>query len=307
MKTTQFARLLFAFQIISWQAIAQISGTVFAHANKKSIPFVNIWIKNGQVGTTTDIAGKFTLEQAKNSDTLCFSAIGFETNLVRVSEIDQHKPVYLTASDILLSEVVISSKKVKEKRLKIGSFNRHAINTFWQTGERPYILARKFDYNPLFEATPFIKSVKFYSKSDVKNATFNLRLYSINRFGEPGEFLYNENILVTASKGHSTLKIDLTACKLAFPKAGFFVAAEWLIIPENRYEYESRIAKNSPIKKKHVSYEPALGTIPTVLDTESYQLVGGKWRKVHQWKSAQTFENFIGKYSVLACELELTN
>ena len=65
------------FIVISYSLSAQIKGVV-VDENNKPIPYVNIWIENENIGTTSEEDGSFNLDIKNQDKNLIFSAIGFE-------------------------------------------------------------------------------------------------------------------------------------------------------------------------------------------------------------------------------------
>lgn len=48
---------------------------------KEKIPYVNIWVENENIGTTSNEKGEFELK-INNTKIILFSAIGFETRKI---------------------------------------------------------------------------------------------------------------------------------------------------------------------------------------------------------------------------------
>lgn len=107
--------------------------------------------------------------------------------------------------------------------------------------------ARYFKYEEEYNKTPFIKKVILLTTSKVKNAKFNLRIYGVSKDGSPGNLIYNENIIGIAKKGNRKTKVDIHNLNIEFPKEGFFLAFEWLLIEENK---RLLFIKIKTIKKK---------------------------------------------------------
>ena len=139
----------------------------------------------------------------------------------------------------------------------------------------------------------------------MKNSKFNVRLYGVNKNGEPENYIYNQNIIGIAKKGKNTTEIDLSKLNIEFPKNGFFIAIEWLIIKENKYEYKYTM-DGSRKKLNGTSYEPSIGTVPAETDENSWIFNQGKWRKVFRNNSVG-LKRYKDKYGLLAIELTLTN
>ena len=83
----------------------------------------------------------------------------------------------------------------------------------------------------------FLKSLLVLTKAEKGNAKFVLRFFEVNSDGSPGNDLIAQNIVVPIKKGKKNTSIDLESYKIKVPTNGFFVAVEWLIIEDNRYEY----------------------------------------------------------------------
>ena len=72
---------LFAFAITSIcfaQELVTVKGIVVDSAKLRPIAYVNVFVKKGNHGTTTDSKGNFTLS-ARPSDTIRFSFVGYRT------------------------------------------------------------------------------------------------------------------------------------------------------------------------------------------------------------------------------------
>ncbi|WP_232731449.1 hypothetical protein [Tenacibaculum sp. SZ-18] len=190
--------------------------------------------------------------------------------------------------------------------MTIGEFKKSKINSYFACGTHPWISARFFKYKPVYKKTPYLKKLRILTNSDVKNPKFNIRLYGINEKGAPENYIYDENIIGIAKKGKKITEVDLSKLNIEFPEKGFFTAIEWLIIEENKYEYKYTM-KGSRKKIKGVSYEPAIGVIPTETNENSWRLNKGKWSKVSGKNDNESFKKYRNKYNQLAIELILTN
>jgi len=267
---------------------------------KEKIPFVNIWVENENIGTTSNEKGEFELE-ISSTKIILFSAIGFETKKISsdsIKNILELKPMTTE-----LDEVIINSKKLTQE-LIVGKFKKSKINYYFGCGIKPWITARFFKYKEKYDKTPFLKKIRLLTRSDVKNSKFNIRLYSVNENGEPDNYIYDQNIIGIAKKGKKTTEIDVSKLNIKFPENGFFIAIEWLIIEENKYEYKYTM-EGSRKKLEGISYEPAIGTVPAETAENSWIFNQGKWKKV--WKNVGTIKKYKEKYSLMAIELTLTN
>ncbi len=212
--------------------------------------------------------------------------------------------VKLTPKAYDLEEIVILPK-YEDKELVIGKFRKSKVDHSFGVNLKPWIVARFFDYKAEYKETQYLNKIRLVTNSDIKDAKFNIRLYSMNENGEPDDFIYDKNIIGIAKKGKHITEIDLSNLNIRFPKEGFFVAVEWFIIESNKYEYEYvMVGKNK--KYKGISYEPSIGSIPKETDENGWVFMNGKWKRI--WKNERTtMKKYKNKYNLIAIELTLTN
>jgi len=274
---------------------------------KEKIPYVNIWVENENLGTTSNEKGEFKLE-IDSTKIILFSAIGFETK--KISSILIKETIELKPTATKLDEVVINSNKKTEEKI-IGKFKKSKVNFYYSCGTKPWIIAKFFEYNEHYNEITFLNKIKVLTKSDIHNSKFNIRLYDINSNGEPEGYIYDENIIGVAKKGKNITEIDISALNIEFPKKGFFIAIEWLIIEENKREFDYT-GLDSKKKQKGISYEPSFGTLPSETDKNSWKYIKAKWIKLRKnnssgYKKYSYSKKYEGKYNLLAIELTLSN
>ena len=292
--------ILITLILFSNLAFCQIKAVVVNSETKEKIPFVNIWVENENIGTTTNEKGEFYLK-IDTTKTIVFSAIGFENLKINSSLITNLIELKPTITE--LSEIIIKAKK-QTKKLTIGEFRKSKINYYFGCGTKPWIIARYFKYKVNYHKTTFINKFRILTKSDVKNAKFNIRLYGVNENGKPEGYIYDENIIGIAKKGKKITEVNVSDLNIEFPKKGFFIAIEWLIIETNKHEYNYTM-EGSKKKLKGISYEPSIGTLPTETGENTWVFNKGKWQKI--WKNKSSFKRYKGKYNLIAVELTLTN
>ncbi|MFK5880448.1 MAG: carboxypeptidase-like regulatory domain-containing protein [Flavobacteriaceae bacterium] len=293
--------LAITFLLISNLGFGQLKAVIVDSETKGKIPYVNIWVENEDIGTTSDEKGAFELK-IDSSKIILFSAIGFETKRINSDSIKnmlELKPIVTE-----LDEVIIKSKKLTQE-LIIGKFKKSKINSSLSSRTKHWSFARFFDYNKDYDKTPFLKKINILTNSDVKDSKFIVRLYSVNENGVPGSYIYDKNIIGIAKKGKKITEIDVSKLNIEFPENGFFIAIEWLIIENNKYEFKYTI-EGSRKKFEGISYEPAIGTIPAETAENSWVFSQGKWREI--WKNSEFhLKRYKDKYNLLAIELTLTN
>lgn len=237
------------FLVLFFQGLyAQISGVV-VDENNQPIPYVNIWVENENIGTTTQSNGHFTLDTSQGKK-LVFSAVGFESQTTTVqngSNIIMKSVVYP------LQEVVITKPK-QSKELEIGEAKK--IYHRQLSGEQPWIYGKLFEYDSVYSTTPFLKKIIFYSESDLPKAKLKIRIFDFNGT-KPTEDLLEEDLIVTVKKGIRKNTVDVSKYRLRFPTNGIVIGLEWLIIEDNKYEFEY-VESDTKKRVKMTSYAPSL-------------------------------------------------
>ncbi len=119
MKEKRYWVLLF---LTCFSITAQIKGFIVDDKNQP-IPYVNFWVENENIGTTSEENGSFSIYVEDQNKILVLSAVGFETKKVNVSQVEK---VVLKRIIFQLDEVVFSSgwkwtqrrKSVRENNYK---------------------------------------------------------------------------------------------------------------------------------------------------------------------------------------------
>ena len=294
--------LFIAFLCFTPCLSAQITSLVLDSVDHQPVPYINIWVVQEGLGTSSDEKGRFSLPAFDPKHTLVLNALGYKPKTLLFSAF--RDTIFLVPQSIELAEVIITPRKRTTIR-STGGFKKAGIDYYFGAGSRtPWIFARYFPYEPLYMETPFLQTVKVLTNSDTRGAVFNIRLYSVAPDGAPQDYLYDENILGVARKGKTITEIDLRKLNICIPKQGLAVAVEWLLIESNKYEYRYT-EKGSKKKKKGVTYSPSLGIIPSETNENSWIYVGGKWNRV--LKNSSSIEKYRGKYNLLAMELVLSD
>lgn len=297
----KFCRLFIV--LTSFSTFAQINGIIKDNTTKKPIPYVNIWVEGQSTGTTADENGNFSLPETDGSKSIIFSAVGYGKKSLKAGETSGI--LYLLPQAIELNEVVIESGK-NTHEITIGSLkNAEKNHYFGINGAKPWMHANFYPYKPEYATAPYLKAIKVISETEHKGASFNVRLYNVGENGEPGDFLYDENIICYPKKGKRTHTVDLSKLNIPFPENGIFIAVEWLVIDQNRYEvtiksnYDTSGNITKPKYEKGNAYTPIF--LITYADEEiiPWLYADGKWLK-----SKKSVPKSLGG---IAMELILTN
>lgn len=113
-----FTKFFLVFVImLSASSFAQtkISGIIMDGEYNESLPGANVYIKGTQVGTTTDLDGKFELSTTEKSGTIIVSFLGFESKSITFTATSNNVDlgqIQLTPDASQLTEVVLVGKGI---------------------------------------------------------------------------------------------------------------------------------------------------------------------------------------------------
>ena len=112
-------RLFLLLVFITCSVSAQIKGVVKDSLTGKPIPYVNIWVENENIGSTSEENGTFSINTTAKGKRLIFSTLGYEKKIIKASDaaVVNLKPLLYS-----LNEVVIS-KSIGTKSIEIGKTN----------------------------------------------------------------------------------------------------------------------------------------------------------------------------------------
>ena len=301
--------------LISLSFFAQTKGVVVDESGKP-IPFVNIWVENENIGTTSEENGEFSITDAENK-ILVFSAIGFETLKAKLNESGK---VVLKSIVYQLEDVVIQKRTGKDQ-IEIGKFKKGDVKMFYGTGLQPTILAKFIAATEDIKTHPFIDNISFSTFSNINKAKIKVRFYEVAQDGSPGLDYSDDIIIVSVKNGKQNNTLDLKDNNIIIPDKGIFIAFEWMIIEQNKYTYEYTIDEennkvqgglpdsNKKIYKDGLSYCPLIGTIPSDSST-SWHFLAGKWvsRKIlKKTENSKFLDKYDNKFGELAIKITLTN
>lgn len=253
---------------MSFSLLAQIKGVVKDSLTGKPIPYVNIWVENENIGSTTEENGTFFINTNANGKRLIFSTLGYEKKIIKTSEVSE---VVLKPIAYNLDEVVIS-KSIGTKKLEIGKTN---IEIFQAFDNGPKIDTKFFPYFSSYKKTKYIKQVTIYSDSRIDDAVIKIHFYSVDPDGFPSEEFLDKDLIVTVKKGTRINRFDVMEFNLIFPKNGLFVGFEKLMIEKNKTE-KIITDLNTKISQIQKTYYPLV--IYNYVERDfAYTFSGGKW------------------------------
>ena len=290
----QTKRLWLVLLLIGYFVSAQTKGVVIDESGKP-IPYVNIWVENENIGTTSEENGEFSIAASANKN-LIFSILGFEKRVLKALEASN---VIMKAVSFQLDEVVVA-RHFETKKIEIGQINNSVLEAF---DNGPRIDVKFFPYEAAYKKTKFIKKVSILTDSRIDNATVKIHFYKADANGFPGEELLTKDYIVTIQKGVVRNGFDLTDLNLKMPKTGLFIGFEKLLISKNKLE-KTIVNSNTQKTSIQVIYYP-LVLYNYVERDYLFTFSGGKWSR----QTSDKNQGSSGKIKVYepAINLVLTN
>lgn len=230
--------LCFCFLINSVLAQKDYKGRVIDGKSKEPIPYVNIGIKEAGIGTVSDEDGLFhlylELDKYEPTTKILFSALGYETLFIPISEIEfvynEYPEVVLKPTILELNEVVVSNKGERFIKDNIGYRNYGEKNYgYWKDnialgGE---LATRIIAKSGLRRLNAFEFEV-WHNPSD--SLLVRINIYEDDgSLGKPGTNLNTsgKNILATIKKDVRMVRVDLRPFDI-YTKNDFIISLELL-------------------------------------------------------------------------------
>jgi TonB-linked SusC/RagA family outer membrane protein len=114
------AALFFSFlSSTAWGQNRVISGKVTMDEAGSTLPGVTIVVKNADIGTVTDLDGRYSIEVPGQEAVLIFSYVGYAPQEVSVG-VSNIIDVMLVEDSKVLSEVVVTALGIKKEKAKLG-------------------------------------------------------------------------------------------------------------------------------------------------------------------------------------------
>lgn len=245
-------------------AFSQTKGVVIDSIGNP-IPYVNIWVDGENSGTTSQEDGSFIINSTLDK-VLVFSAVGFET---KKTTTNNGEKIVLQSKTFELDEVLIFNLKNTAEYVTTDAKNRFYLPEPQIT---PWILGRKFLSKDDFK---FVRSLIFYTNSEVEKGKFRIRIFKAGSNGLPAEDLLAQEVVVIVKKGKKKTIINVLEHKIKIPVEGIIVAFECLVIENNKYMQTAYVAATKE-KVSVLNYSPHIMYFHDQL-AESYTYRSGKW------------------------------
>jgi CarboxypepD_reg-like domain len=247
--------LVFILTIQFGYSQINVKGKVIDQSGMKPIAYANIGIVNTGVGTISNEDGSFSLQVPDGNlkDTLRFSAIGFgKRNISIQSFANQDITIYLKEQIIQLNEIIVSSKKEKNKIFELGNRRSRGgtleTDTLYAGSATALLIESKNPIQKDFSFPAYLESARIrIFRNNLPSFKMRVRLYSVDSLtNAPGEDLLNKSVVVESSMKNGWLTFDLSGFQYLITKP-FFIAFERILTKTDRaaisYGYQDFIRK----------------------------------------------------------------
>lgn len=201
----------------------QVQGTVLDSETNEPIPYANIGIPKKNHGTVSDLNGKFelTITEKHLNDSIRISSIGYKPRSILAQDLLQSTTVFLPPQIMELKEVLVTSKKLKErvignttksKSLRGGFKNAslgHELGIFFNNGKKSTLI-KSFQTN-------------IVSNTD-QDMRFRLNFYNADG-GMPHEKIVAQNIIFSIDNPGGMFSLDLSSYNIMIQE-DFFCTLE---------------------------------------------------------------------------------
>ncbi|GAA4315302.1 hypothetical protein GCM10023149_11850 [Mucilaginibacter gynuensis] len=223
-------------------------GSVVDKNTKEPLAYVTITLIKENIVTGTDTTGAFRLISRKiiRDDSIAFTSVGYITVKIAASALVKSRVIMMQQDEVILNEVKITSKEVKRKEIKLGSFSVYdpgfgASPIYYSN----YVQAARKFISP--NNTSWLRSVRvarlirfpiddpvegYYNYRNGRTR-FRIRIYAVDPVtGGPGKSICRDTIELQNNR-NTFIEIDLTKNNIRITEKDFFIAVEWLMIPYN--------------------------------------------------------------------------
>jgi hypothetical protein len=255
------------------RAQSEIQGIVLSKSKGKPLSYISIKINNQQVNTLTDTLGQFKLllKQTALSDTIRFTAVGYKTKEIVLSQLPKNGKVFLEDDNVMLSEVNVKNRKYKRKTLEPFLTDQLSELRYRYYG-RPQI-ARRFDVADEYSRLEQVKIARVINKNNKNtSAIFRLRVYDSDPIsGLPCADICHE-VIEVSDNNKTLIDVDLKKYDITIPGKSFFIAIEWIMTPLNEMYDEFHVFKEGLLISQSdqspqfasyiIGYQPIIYMVP---------------------------------------------
>ena len=245
------------------------SGIVIDRITRSRIPYAAIGLIKENKGINANEAGYFTIDVHGNeNDTLAVSSVGYNTLKIPVSSLHDNISIELDEKPSILKEVIVQN--AYKNSITLNKYSSCTLNHYTTN----YKIAQLFTAptkNALLSEINICKSNR--------KATFRIQVYDMDTITKsPTTELTDTIIEVNSEK--KRVNINVEQYKIIIPNRNFFIAIEWLLIPENAYTETYTINGE---KKTMINYAPMI-SFKEIKEVEGIvalrQYYSGEWEDI---------------------------
>lgn len=222
-----------------------LSGSVKGDDNKV-LPYVNIGIKNKNIGTISDDIGnfKFIVTKEHKSDSLSFSYLGYHELSIKIEDIlnKDISEFILTEKPSTLDEVTLIYKKSKEKKLGTKSYVGFVAGYVRVNNDKNKNILEFAKKITIKKPSKILDvNINLFHKN-VDSARFRINFYSI-KDNLPFQRIGAENIIIEQKINNGWNIFDLTKHNLKFKKP-IFITLEYIpndANPQEPFRYSGQL------------------------------------------------------------------
>lgn len=222
-KSALFITVFTLIQFSPLLAQKNLTGKIVEKSTNKPLRYVNIYNKNNNSGTYSNVHGFFTISIDSPTDTIVFTSIGYESKEIIWGK-ESNTTIHLNKKSYEIEETLVSAEKRKYKSKAIGYKPEKKSSVLIYSG---YEIG-SFISNPISKETR-IETINFsISELEHPRAILKIHLYYPDSItGKPQEQIpLNKEYFEVNKPG--VFSIDLSDSPIFMPIKGIFVSIEWV-------------------------------------------------------------------------------
>lgn len=225
------------FQLLTFQSFSQeieMDGIIADSETENPVEFVNIGVLHKNKGTISNLNGKFKLSVSKKflNDSLTISHINYYPVKIPIENFN-NKTIFLEPKTNELSEVIVSNKKKRNRKIGVKSYN--PLLWLGAISEDMDIIENAQRIN-IPDKTVRVKYINIYLRAGFKSDSSFVRInFYKNVDNKPDEKIIFENIVQKKKIEPGWLQIDLTE-QYIYLKEDFFIGVEFIPDFKNKLE-----------------------------------------------------------------------
>lgn len=203
-----------------------LTGRLLDAKTGEAIEFANIGVVGKGVGTVSNENGAYTLTVPDSvaGEPVRISRIGYQTLQQSVAVLKGQPVVRMQQEATALSEVLVSAKKLKIKKVGNVTTTRNVSGGFKKNSLGAELAIRIPIKHPKTQIRRFFINIV---NNTIDKPVFRFNVYSIDKNGRPKDNVLNHNIVFSPLENTGLVELDLTPYAI-FVDDDVFIAIEWL-------------------------------------------------------------------------------